>query len=113
MAKIVLQTDYQPSDVAIFADPAAYMDTLTQPSQYYYDYGVNFNPAANEYAYIRVWLVSNATALLHENSPCIHNPFSDPAVSAYYCIVRKVRNDEWGTGVINGPYATGSFLTTF
>ena len=78
--KIVLQTDYQPSDVAIFETPAEIMDSLTQPSQFYYDYAVNFNPAANEYAYLRVWFAANVTAKIHEDSPCITSPLSDPVV---------------------------------
>jgi hypothetical protein len=56
-------------------------------------------------------LVSNATALLHEISPQVSNPFSTPAVSAYYARCNKVRNNPWGNAVINGPYAQGTLLS--
>ena len=112
MAKITLQTEYQPADVAVFADAKTTIDTLVQPSNFYYDYAVNFNPNANEYCYIRVWYASNVTAKLKEESPCITSPLSDPVVNTWYCRIYKVRDNPWGTPLINGPYTSGSFLTT-
>ena len=108
--KVVLQTEYSPSDVAVFADAIAATDALTQPSNLYFDYGVNYT-GYNEYAFVRLWVASNATAILHEESPQISAAFTDPVVNVYYCRIQKVRNNPWSTAIVQGPITTGTILS--
>ena len=109
-AKVILQTDYQPADVAVFADAITAADALTQPSNFYYDYGVNY-AGYNEYEFVRMWFVSNVTAKLHENTPQIVANFSDPVVNTYYCRMQKVRNNPWTAASVQGPITTGTILS--